>query len=651
MSKCDVDLIGLYGCIFQDAARAYPALEKEFSKDYSTLRRAVETRGLRLITIDLVAAAKHFDRCLAVGQYSPPGLPLTKRFRGGTQAPKFLRGLHLLVFDEHGSLKEKPDVQAIFFIRQLLLFGKKASYDSDRAALHREVERLLDHDITLPQPHKSWESENEDVQSNGFAYDCVSIAEARTEAIHEDGALQTSATMDRRQRCQRLLWTLDSVSGVLASLLGSFDFRAFRFRHGPGAVSEGPRTTDKYGTCRESWEPLLESEFPIADCGYHSHFSWAADATIHDDSTCCETARSRLVAVPKTVDTPRLIAAEPASKQWCQQNMLDYFNNRIERTWLSKFIRLDDQTQNQRLCLYGSLRGDLCTIDLKAASDSVSCWFVGNLFRQNKSLLRALRAVRTRHLYQDLHPGRPKENPLRKFSMMGSAVTFPVECLGFLAICLAGICYTRGIRPTQKNLKSIEGLSVYGDDLVIPADSWDAVVDLLEVCHFQVNRSKSFREGNFRESCGVDAFMGQSISPAYWRGPYTADPESVQSLVGLRNHLYSRWLMSTSNAVENHLKGRKIPYVGSRSGATGYQSRLAVVLSDPVRYCNAHHSWKAKVLTFYGHSTRTPYGDESALLQYFTERPSPFTKWANGVQSRVRTSMRMRWIEVQQLLG
>lgn len=635
MSKSDVRVLGLYQGIFQDAACAFPELEQELSKDYSSLRRAVETRGLRILTIDLCAVAKHFDRCLASGSYVSSGLPLTKRVSATNQAPRFLGGLVLRVFDKRGRLKDDPDVEAIFFVRQILLFLKKASYDCAQENINREVGRLLEHDRTLPQPDQSWESVSGEVASRGFL-----------NPTREQQLLDSDADFCRRT-ARSLLWVLDKVSSILTSSLGSYDPRDWRFRHGPGAVSEGSRYRNKY--CWETWEPHLEAEFPIADYGYHSFASWAH--SIQHDKLCgSHLIASRLVAVPKTVDTPRLIAAEPASKQWCQQNLLDYFVQRSGKCWISKFVRFDDQTQNQRLCVEGSLGGDLCTIDLSAASDSVSCEFVGNLFRANPTLLRALRAVRTRHLRQVLDKSQPEYTSLRKYSMMGSAVTFPIESFGFLAICLSGVLYSRGLKPTIRNIRSLIGqVSVFGDDLVIPKDSWEQVTLLLSLCDFKVNANKSFKEGNFRESCGVDAFRGVSITPTYWRGPYTCEPESVASLIELHNHLYSRWLMVTASKVATRLAG--FPSISVDSGATGLHSRIAVVLPGIPRFCKAHHVWKTRVLTINGECRRLPHGNESALFQYFTEDPSPFTKWVHGVQSRPRMSIRRRWVSVSSLTG
>jgi hypothetical protein len=448
-----------------------------------------------------------------------------------------------------------------------------------------------------------------------------------------------------------VLGVLDIVSGILTSALGSFDPSEWRFRHGPGAISSGPSTSNKYYW--EGWDDSLESEFPLADYGYYNYSSWARGAR---QRVCRESQHglrpyaSRLVAVPKTVDCPRLIAAEPSAKQWCQQNMLAFFASRIQRSWIGEFIHLDDQTYNQSLCRSASIGGHLCTIDLSAASDSVSCEFVGNLFRRNFRLLRCLRAVRTRHLFQDIDRSQPEITSIRKYSMMGSAVTFPVESLGFLAICLAGVLHARGKRPVVNEiLKLIGEVSVFGDDLIIPKDSWDSVVDLLEVCNFKVNANKSFKEGNFRESCGLDAFKGESISPTYWRGPYTEEPESVASRLMLHNHLYAKMFLEAAALVRETLKG--FPSVSPHSGVAGLHSRTTFVSTDHVRWCIAHQVWKQRVLAIVSQQPRVPFRDDCAIFQYFTESPSPLTKWQGGLQSRPRMSIRRRWVPLSDVLG
>lgn len=638
MSKSDVSILGLYEAVFQDYARIYPALEREFSKDYSSLRRLVVTRGLRSLTIDLCALAKHFDKCLAKGEYESCGGPLTKRISRTNCAPRFLGGLFLLVFNKGGSLKECPDVQAIRCIRQILLMCKKTAYPCGQEAINREVEKLLAHDSTLPLPHESWGLQEGDVHAKGF------------NANAEERILSCGGRKDPA-RIGRLLEILELVSGILTSTLGSYDPSEWRFRHGPGAISEGTRLANKYSW--SNWEPHLESEFPISEYGFYNHTSWARDARecqLDDDEWASMPVQSRLVAVPKTVDAPRLIAAEPASKQWCQQNLLAYFFGRTAQSWIGEFVSFDDQSNNQELCRLGSSSGDLCTLDLRAASDSVSCEFVGNLFRRNPRLLRALRAVRTRHLNQTLHKGVQERTSLRKYSMMGSAVTFPIESIGFLAICLSGVLHQRGLRPTVRSILNLIGeVSVFGDDLVIPKDSWDSVVDLLEVNHFEVNDSKSFNEGNFRESCGLDAFQGESISPTYWRGPYTEDPEGIVSRIQLHNHFYAKMMLQSAAWVRRGLGN--FPDVSIRSGAVGLHTRTAFTPKDPIRWCKAHQVWKMRVMTISSRQPRLPLSSDCAILQYFTESPSPFTKWKGGLQSRVRMSMRRRWVPLTDVLG
>lgn len=103
---------------------------------------------------------------------------------------------------------------------------------------------------------------------------------------------------------------------------------------------------------------------------------------------------------------------------------------RVAHTWLSDFIRFRDQSQNQEMCLRGSKDGSLATIDLSAASDRVSCLCVGNVFRGNEALLRALRSTRTQKV--ELLKNGPIRS-LNMYSTMGNATTFPVESLIFLA--------------------------------------------------------------------------------------------------------------------------------------------------------------------------------------------------------------------------
>jgi hypothetical protein len=93
---------------------------------------------------------------------------------------------------------------------------------------------------------------------------------------------------------------------------------------------------------------------------------------------------------------------------------------------------------------------------------------------------------------------------LEKFSSMGNGCTFELESLLFLCIC-------RSIIP--ENLHGC--ISVYGDDIIIPQEYTEAVVERLNSLGFSVNADKSFWQGSFRESCGSFTFDGIDVRPFY----------------------------------------------------------------------------------------------------------------------------------------
>jgi len=635
MSKCHVrELSKVFECLLADARKAFPTLETEFERDLTRLQVLVERRGIRVYLEDLPAVGKHLDRCLAGGQYNLSGLPLTKRFSGRVVIPKFLRGLYLLVFHEHGLLREDYSSDAVIFLRQLLLFAKKATYPCSAKLVEDEVQNFFDTDQSLPEPESYWNAnepsdlvEAPPYQSFGSSV-LLRDQIARVEAKHPDLAI--------------FLTVLDSVSNIVTTTLGSYDPSEWRFRHGPGAVAEVCGPSNKYSW--KNWSQVLDSEYPIADYGYHNFCSWA-DACSKGGEVPSQEPTSRLVAVPKTYSGPRLIAAEPSEHQWCQQNAWHYFRSRCRSTWLDRFVRFHAQSLNQDLCTQGSKGGTLATVDLSAASDRVTCHVVGQYFRSNPKLLSCLRASRTRRVRQSLSQRVPEVIDLRKFSTMGNACTFPVESLVFLGIALASVLTTRKLRPSLQNIKSLEGeVAVFGDDIVIPTDSRKLFVEALEVLYFKVNSNKSFWTGRFRESCGVDSFNGVNVTPVYWRTYYDGGPESLASVLECRNNFYSKFLLTAAEYLASTLPGQ-LPWVDTASGVFGLKTRLHDGNDDLLsRYNPNLQRVEYRVRSIISTQRRTPTQDDTALLQYFTEEPSPMTNWTHGVPQRPRLLTKMRWV-------
>lgn len=644
MSKRHVqELQQVYSALFKDVLYAYPTLGDELEKDQVRLHRAVEQRGLHVFTVDLPALGKHFDRCLANGEYKLSGLPLSKRFSGRVPIPKFLRGLYLLVFDNSGRLKEDYDVQAIFFLRQLLYAAKKTAIQCSDGKIRTEVRNFLVTDSELPTPDNFWHQKaarSEDVARTYKGTSQVGSYFANRVTAIPDPIL--------RSELSALLVKFDFVSNLISTTLGEYVYSEWSFRHGPGAISEVTGPYNKY--CFTNWSERLENVFPLADCGFHNHASWAdsiAKREISSKEPC-----SRLIDVLKTYTRPRLIAAEPSEHQWCQQNIWHFLRSRTSGTWISSFIRFTDQTRNQMLCQRGSGDGSLATLDLSEASDRVTCQVVGELFRANPSLLLALQATRTRYVRQSQLRDAPEIVELRKFSTMGSACTFPVESLTFLAIVLAAVMAKRHLRPTLANvLRLREEVAIFGDDLIVPEDSRELVCEALKVFHFKVNVEKSFWTGKFRESCGVDSYAGINVTPVYWKAFYTGKPESYTSMVATCNNFYSKLLLHTAAHLESTIRGYKCPLVPYHSGVCGLKSFVTPDSPGPfiTRWNTGLQRTEIRVPMPRASVSRSPITDDSALLQFFTEDPQPHTMWVGGVTQRPITKLRYRWVPLSDL--
>jgi hypothetical protein len=650
------ELLEVYEALVRDATCTFPNLEGEFRKDLERLRRVSRVRGVAVFTVDLPAIGKHLDRCVAEGQYNLSCLPLAGRYSTRTPFPKFLRGLIRLVFEESGLLKgEDLDVEAFMFLRQFLYCAKKTELDCGPDAKAAEVAAFVQVDNCLPIPETVWASSKateEDFRETYKGFQALGT---------HDFLPRLVAVGLPRPAAILFLRNLSFIGGFLSTSLGTYNPRDWRFKHGPGAIAERTGPVNKYHW--ENWGDRLEERFPLADYGYHSYSSWADNGARVGEISSRE-ASSRLVAVPKTFLKPRLIAAEPSENQWCQQNLWRYFRERCEGSWINSFIRFGEregkaswkstktvETLNQTLCKKGSLDGSLLTCDLSAASDRVTCAVVGQLFRGNPGLLCHLQAVRTRFLRQGINPLVPMEIELRKFSTMGSACTFPIESLVFLAITLASVLTDKGERATERKIKALAGsVAVFGDDIIAPNDCWEFLQKALSALHFEVNASKSFATGKFRESCGVDSFRGVDVTPVYWKGICTNAPESIAMTLATSNNFHRKWFMNVAQHMRSTMPCDFVT-VAMDSGVEGKKSFARPIVSDyEVRWNRDLQKTEVSTSVLSMRSEKLAPCDDSGLFQYFTEEPDPYVMWSAGVAQKPTLRIRRRWVALE-LLG
>jgi hypothetical protein len=282
----------------------------------------------------------------------------------------------------------------------------------------------------------------------------------------------------------------------------------------------------------------------------------------------------RLVDVPKTQTTPRLIAIEPTCMQYVQQAISIPLRTALEDSQsLSRhFIGFEEQWPNQAMAQIGSEDGSLATLDLSEASDRVASWLVEDLFADFPWFLEGTMACRSETA--QLPSGDVIR--LKKFASMGSAMTFPIEAMVFTAIALTACVLADGLPNGRvaSYKRFIDQVRVYGDDIIVPTDKAESVIDLLETFGFLVNRNKSFWTGEFRESCGKEYWNGHDVSIVRFRRSLPAsrrDVDEIVSAVSTRNQLAKAGLVKTAALLDDVLVSilRYFPYVAETSPILG----------------------------------------------------------------------------------
>lgn len=207
---------------------------------------------------------------------------------------------------------------------------------------------------------------------------------------------------------------------------------------------------------------------------------------------------NRFTTVPKNAKTDRGICVEPHLNASFQMAVGKKIRDRLSRVG----IHLDNaQEVHGSLARLGSLDGSLATIDLSAASDTISYEIVKLLFPEDWFyLLASLRSPETFF--------RGDWVALEKFSSQGNGFTFEMETLLFYAMSLTAM-KTCQANPTLTNCRA------YGDDLIIASHAAPTLVQFLNWSGFVTNADKTFISGPFRESCGQDYFLGHMVRPFF----------------------------------------------------------------------------------------------------------------------------------------
>lgn len=598
LKSLDSMLVGYTEALFEDLKMVYGS-PHDWGRDKSRLLHELEARGERIFTIDLPPHRKHLDRCLDEGLYVQSNLLLASRVSKEVVVPAFLRDLYLQIFYPDGRLRDDASVTAIRSLRQLFDSFGKLKRVCDGAYVNDEVDTFVRNEAELRSPSLSWDADFLFMEGRGPRDVCFCDHPDLSGGLRADqGELFSStSSSDAEVPTRRDLLTLQSVADRIASAFGDFHEEEDRElpKHGPGRVADLKKTDSKF--LFRSWPTKAHQVFPFDRYGVPN----LGAPRLGDDSSFPDSREhpSKLIAVPKTATGPRLIGSEPSYHQFLQQLVRAQIERRISRTPLRNSITFGDQEPNRSLAQSSSANGLYATVDLKSASDRLSCWTVERALRANQSFLERIHASRTRTMRNAINEAFGVIK-LRKCFTQGSACTFPVQSIIYAMIAISSVVITEDVAVSTLSIeRASRQVRVFGDDIIVPTKALPTLVRLLAALQLRVNLAKTFYQGKFRESCGMDAYDGQEVTPIRIRRlSANATHSDLNSMIETSNNLFlagwwytSDWLRAI--AVDNAglelpiLKVRKDP----RTGALQSDSRgLASFVGDKTSHLRMRYS-------------------------------------------------------------
>jgi len=588
------------------------------SRDVIYVSRRVENEGTSFLTITLPAFCKGFEESLATGRLEPSFFP-TCRFRRGL--PVFLRGFLSRIFHADRRLRDDACIDCISSVRQICLLHKK---------------------VLLP---------------------CTKERERKA----EQAFISCENELSVLKLDEAFLDTFEKVSSIVISdiLSGTPEgdpYQELKPRHGPGSTQERILGNAKYS--HRKWHTRLEDFFPFTEFGVASLRNLGGENCPLSSVKFVEPGAEspvRVVFVPKTLKTPRVIAIEPVCMQYTQQSVLQWFVPLIERgRFTGGKVNFTDQSINQNLARIASIDGSLATIDLSEASDRVHQSLVRRMLQVApyfRDMVFACRSTRAK-----LPSGLTLT--LNKFASMGSALCFPMEALAFFnAIVASRIIKAKASVSTSTVLKYSRSVYVYGDDIIVPVDEAPSICDDLSLIGLKVNRNKSFWTGKFRESCGMDAYAGVDVTPVYCRRKFPANRRShkeIVSWVAMANLFAKKKMWRVAQAIRENIDKmfkRPLPHLSETSPGVGWRGFSNTLTTD--RWSRDLYRPEVRAFTVVPKKTPDPLDGDGALLKFFLSA-GEFTSWmkeilspkAKDVQNLLETARRgaltlkLRWVPV-----
>jgi hypothetical protein len=392
--------------------------------------------------------------------------------------PKFLSGFLRRIFLSDGTVSIDTTLVGSLLrdLRQFLVLFSKVDIDCTPARQSKSIQAYIDTDRAIPQ-------------------------------------LPIGMLLEFRREAQSLWPYLLEVE----RLLESEDL----CRHSTGALATRESYNQRFHLSK--WSERLQSVWP---------FWHYARSSIHADMPEIVPPELeppvKVVLVPKTQKSPRVIAMEPSWNQYAQQGVLTAMTDVLARpkwAYLYYSICWKDQSYNRSLARIAAAEESFATIDLSEASDRISSTLVHALLPPGP--LRSV-VFASRSRYADVAGSKIK---LRKFASMGSSLCFPIETMVFYTIACMGVRKAFNLRRVDPYFEW--PIRVYGDDIIVPTESAPDVIRLLEAYGLKVNKAKTFVNGKFKESCGSDWYGTTDVTPVRSRIPLPGAPRHDVSYVSV----------------------------------------------------------------------------------------------------------------------
>lgn len=574
--------------------------ERQMTFDRTYVTRRAFNEGMPFLALTLAMYTSAIEEGLETGLFICP-LAFEKR---GVHLPRLFNSIIRRIFDvQSGEILTDACGSDIRALRQLTKTFKKFEADLDSAAVARQVRTLCEVDSSLPSKGE-WGHEAE-----------VFIGVARS---------------------------------IVASIFSSTSPATISGRPGPG--------TDSYHSRHEErFQPRVRYSDIERSYSYKDSFYWN-EHHFNDrlrEYMCLpvkSTGHSVLSPVPKSFGVCRFVCMFPHEYMWHQQGLGDWMRISFRDNKYTRYsLPLNDQTINANRALQSSITRENATIDMSEASDRISRELVESLFADVPELLSCMLSLSPRWMRL------PCKNPLnnrgilepRMFAPMGSSLCFPTMSVVHFSLVLAIVAVTHRISPAQV----AKHLTVYGDDIIVPSKWAQCVFDKLPLFGMKLNRTKSFVNGHFRESCGIDAFKGVDVTPVYVKRRELLRANSGRELKAVldteyrlrKNGYYSAAIVLRKTVESQH---GVLPYVAAGSRFVGWYHDCGTFISRQINGSFAKRSTSSRnvrVREFYISPFASMVGGWERLIRFYS-----IGNAAQGLSAR-NPNVDIRWATVNVL--